>query len=103
MTLDEAIEHCMEQSEIEGVCDCAAEHRQLAEWLKELKELKSKKVMDDDIRSLTWDVMEVVEKELDFEFAEHGFPHDDVEGRVWDKIFCVISDVVPHEENQNYN
>ena len=38
MTLDEAIEHCKEKS-----CsntDCAREHRQLAEWLEELKEYK---------------------------------------------------------------
>ena len=39
MTLDEAIEHC------EGIgcsnTECAAEHRQLAKWLKELKEKRS--------------------------------------------------------------
>ena len=40
MTLDEAIIHCEEQAEIEGICDCAAEHAQLAEWLKELKRLR---------------------------------------------------------------
>lgn len=59
MTLDEAIQHCEEQvvlleESAEG-CDlydpvekqiacksgeCAAEHRQLAEWLKELKRLR---------------------------------------------------------------
>ena len=38
MTLDEAIEHCKEKS-----CsntECAREHKQLAEWLEELKEYK---------------------------------------------------------------
>ena len=55
MTLDEAIKHCEEVSEEqERLCKCnddynfsqpkwrkcAEEHRQLAEWLKELKELK---------------------------------------------------------------
>ena len=35
MTLDEAIKHC---EEISNGCDkCADEHRQLADWLKELK------------------------------------------------------------------
>ena len=40
MTLDEAIEHCKEKS-----CsntECAREHRQLEEWLKELKEYKKR-------------------------------------------------------------
>lgn len=39
MTIDEAIEHCLEKS-----CDnskCSNEHKQLAEWLKELKQLKN--------------------------------------------------------------
>lgn len=62
MTLDEAIKHCLEVAEQEeqlsktgkwfegedwnekarGQCaECAAEHRQLAEWLMELKDLKA--------------------------------------------------------------
>lgn len=37
MTLDEAIAHCEDVSE--SACGkCAEEHRQLAEWLKELRE-----------------------------------------------------------------
>ncbi len=38
MTLEEAIEHCEEKA-----CNnsaCAAEHKQLAEWLKELQTLR---------------------------------------------------------------
>lgn len=38
MTLDEAIRHCKEKA-----CDntqCALEHKQLAEWLEELKEYR---------------------------------------------------------------
>ena len=57
MTLDEAIKHCEEVAkEQERLCKCnddynfgqpkwrkcAEEHRQLAEWLKELKELRGK-------------------------------------------------------------
>lgn len=39
MTLDEAIEH--EQLVADTNCDqCAEDHRQLAEWLKELKKLR---------------------------------------------------------------
>lgn len=53
MTLDEAIKHCLEvvkkneQAKKDGNLwidteyeDCCAEHRQLAEWLTELKELR---------------------------------------------------------------
>lgn len=54
MTIDEAIKHCLEIAEeaeaykpevnapilSETVCKCGEEHRQLAEWLTELKEAK---------------------------------------------------------------
>lgn len=39
MTLDEAIEHCKEKSC--GNNECALDHKQLAEWLKELKGLRA--------------------------------------------------------------
>lgn len=39
MTLDEAILHCEEVSKISN-CKCANEHKQLKEWLMELKKLK---------------------------------------------------------------
>ena len=39
MTLDEAIQHCKEKSC--GNSLCAKEHKQLAEWLAELKCLRS--------------------------------------------------------------
>ena len=53
MTLDEAIKHCEEVAEkycekvedgltADDFCDsCASEHRQLAEWLKELKKYRA--------------------------------------------------------------
>lgn len=50
MTIDEAIRHCEEVADSlrqgcdeydEGAKGCEAEHRQLAEWLRELKELRS--------------------------------------------------------------
>ena len=39
MTLDEAIKHCEDVAEDRCGCaeDCVNEHRQLAEWLRELK------------------------------------------------------------------
>ena len=39
MSLEEAIKHCEEKAC--GNTECANEHRQLAEWLKELQRLKS--------------------------------------------------------------
>ena len=68
MTLDEAIKHCeevAEQNEKESklweggvteafkqkeqkLCECASEHRQLAEWLRELKALKE----NDDVKDV---------------------------------------------------
>lgn len=47
MTLDEAIRHCEEAADrLRQGCDdvakgCEADHRQLAEWLRELKERRS--------------------------------------------------------------
>lgn len=47
MTLEEAIEHAEEVAcslEEKDKCDaCAAQHRQLANWLKELKAMKENK------------------------------------------------------------
>lgn len=43
MTLDDAIIHAKELSESQSVCeDCREEHKQLAEWLEELKRNKGK-------------------------------------------------------------
>lgn len=36
MTIHEAIKHAEEQSIKLGNCDCAKEHKQLADWLREL-------------------------------------------------------------------
>jgi len=38
MTLDEAIKHAEEQADKLGCSQCGEEHRQLAEWLKELRQ-----------------------------------------------------------------
>lgn len=38
MTIDEAIAHCKEVADGCSVTACEADHRQLAEWLRELKE-----------------------------------------------------------------
>ena len=40
MTIDEAIKHAEEVAEEKRCEKCGEEHRQLAEWLKELKQLR---------------------------------------------------------------
>lgn len=43
MTLEEAIAHAKEMSENQYICEeCQKEHRQLADWLEELKSLREK-------------------------------------------------------------
>ena len=39
MTLDDAIKHCQQVAN-ESNCECAKEHKQLAQWLQELKKFK---------------------------------------------------------------
>jgi hypothetical protein len=47
LDLESAIKHCEEVAD--SKCDeCGAEHRQLAEWLKELKELKDEERREED-------------------------------------------------------
>lgn len=43
MTLDEAIQHCEDVSSTCKNEQCAIDHKQLANWLKELKEYRQKK------------------------------------------------------------
>ena len=51
MTLDEAIAHCEDVANgltEQGKCkECAEDHRQLAEWLKELKEYRKERSHED--------------------------------------------------------
>lgn len=41
MTLDEAIAHALEVAATNTCKECAEDHRQLAEWLQELKERRN--------------------------------------------------------------
>ena len=62
MTLDAAIVHAKELSESQSVCDdCREEHKQLAEWLEELKQYKEEKTEtnyehfeDEIIKNCVW-------------------------------------------------
>lgn len=54
MTLDEAIKHCEEVANgmtAQGECkECAEEHKQLAQWLGELKQLKEQEPYEEVVR-----------------------------------------------------
>ena len=64
MTLDEAIKHCLDIADGQDKCadisvsehakerirECAADHRQLAEWLRELR--KAKRLLGEALRTL---------------------------------------------------
>jgi len=41
LTIDEAIRHCLNVAETCTVKECAGDHRQLADWLKDYKRLKT--------------------------------------------------------------
>lgn len=44
MSIDEAIQHCEERALCLENGECGEEHRQLAEWLRELKRLRAESV-----------------------------------------------------------
>lgn len=71
MTLDEAIEHCEEKAQC-GT-DCGMEHKQLAEWLKELKNLREEYEIEGEpgitIEEITWNLERAVEVTSEIEKA----------------------------------
>ena len=48
MTLEEAIEHCEQKAC--GNDECSKEHKQLAEWLKELQTLKMNNINSNEVQ-----------------------------------------------------
>jgi len=94
MTLDEAIEHCLEQSEIDGICDCMAEHRQLAVWLKELKHYKKVHPNMNDVNRMVSDILDIVKK--------HHPDLDEDNDKLFDDIVGVI-DCLDPDDYSNYN
>ena len=63
MTLEEAIKHAEAKSKEVADCKCATEHRQLAEWLKELKTLRDyKDKVDANLKFLKENIIEASKK-----------------------------------------
>lgn len=73
MTLDEAIQHCEEKAKCGDAC--GQEHKQLADWLKELRQAREElerktRIMD----KIPWDMVIEAENEVD---DEDGVPEED--------------------------
>ena len=62
MTLDEAIIHCKEKAQ--GDCACADDHRQLAEWLEELKRYREEAFADETAAFYKSDAEALKDREL---------------------------------------
>lgn len=63
MTLDEAIQHCEEKSKCGTAC--GMEHKQLAEWLKELKTLHEEyEIKCSILDNVPTDIVADIEEEL---------------------------------------
>ena len=77
MTLDDAIKHCQQVAD-ESDCECANEHKQLVEWLKELKKFKQKQTNEEYIRTASVnDVARLIATKL-CELARHEYGIYDV-------------------------
>lgn len=96
MTLDEAIKHCEEVAaecdlyEVEIEYKCGQEHRQLAEWLKELQELRRQLDVEAD-NSHCLEIELTKAKELlrkAFGALNDGFCHKDCKQCKWDGGKC---------------
>lgn len=103
MTLEEAIKHCEEVAEknekkaswfwgkegnpnYENCVECAEEHRQLAEWLKELKSFKEK----DEAKAVCYEGDGYADGAMVYDTAfcpscEHDFEED---SENWECEFC---------------
>ena len=78
MTLEEAIKHCEDVAEDRCGCgeDCVEEHRQLAKWLKELKERRKTAMSIDDAYYLVYKDMTSEEGMLTGRYdAKNGNEH----------------------------
>lgn len=80
MTLDEAILHCEEKAV--GCNKCAEEHKQLAEWLKELKTFK-------ELKNNMVNIKELNSKQFLNDFLEKY-------------VFCIYCGKT-YEKNKGYN
>jgi hypothetical protein len=102
MTLDEAIEHAQQKAaELDSVldraaCDCAAEHRQLAEWLIRLKRLERSHLNMSELNSLVCSINDIVERHL-------GTLDDEKSDIVYNDIVDMLETRLDPDDYPNHN
>jgi len=102
MTLDEAIEHAQQKAaELDSVldsvaCKCAAEHRQLAEWLKRLRRLEKSHLNMPELNSLACSIHDVVERNL----GTLDYEKSDI---VYNDIINLLETRLDPDDYPNYN
>lgn len=82
MTLDEAIKHATEISETCDNKECGLDHKQLAKWLKELKELRYTHIQD----QLEKDATFYADKNI-YEVSMYGFPSSETR-KLYNAVKC---------------
>lgn len=97
MTLDEAIKHATEVSETCDNKECGIEHKQLAGWLKELKELRYTHIKDELWKDATYYADKIV-----YEASMFGFPSSDVREK-YNAVRCAYQDGFLACLNKNIN
>jgi hypothetical protein len=124
MTLDEAIKCAEEAAEeytkfnlygFENHDECAKEHRQLTEWLRDYKRLKEQEpILDkiteiieplrqlalDEMSNVEWQILQIIDKYRE-EQEDNGFfdeiMDDESDGEVYEKIKEIIDKVKEQE------
>ena len=90
MTIDEAIKHAEEVADYdcynEKQLKCAEEHRQLAEWLKELKNFKEK----DEAKVVRYEGDGYADGELvcDYAYCPNCDHETEIDSENWGACFC---------------
>lgn len=95
MTLDEAIIHCEDVANDRAGCseDCAEEHRQLAEWLKELKAYRQMTGLE----KVTCITCRHLRTEL---IQRRNFPDEICAAPIWKELNKTVPHVIGHDPHE---
>lgn len=104
MTLDEAIAHAKELSESQSVCeDCREEHKQLAEWLEELKQYKEENQPEKTAEEMFYDLgYDCIKSDLSIRYManyEMAEDHKDIRFSLTRQQFYAQCDFDPKDVN----
>lgn len=97
MTLEEAIKHATEVTETCENKECGLDHKQLADWLTELKDLRYKHIQDELQKDATF----YADKNI-YESSLYGFPSKEIRDR-YIAVKCAYVDGFNSCLNKNIN